>query len=117
MSKFLIIYMFFVCIIVLLFSFNSLFNIGPWVFPDLLALFGLCAAILMCRGKREGWIMGMIWSAAQIIVIIIGSSAINRQFLHLGVYSTVNGSGLGFNLVGVLLAIFFVTARKDWEQI
>lgn len=77
----------------------------------LLAALGMAAGILILRGQSAGWKLGMLWSALQIVPIIVHYQPINEQFFHIGIKNQINGQGLGFNLVGLILLILFIKAK------
>jgi hypothetical protein len=114
LSKGLIVYVFVVCGIVLL---GRLGHFTPVGIPQmLLAGLGILAAVLMCKGERAGWGLGVAWSCAQIVEIIVSGTALNRQFLHVGVTFTANGAGFGINLVGIVLLVLFLKAGREWGR-
>jgi hypothetical protein len=107
LGRFLVIYTFFVCgavLLINLFSFGFLHSLST----VLLAGLGLTGAILICKESRMGWILCTLWAGIQIVPIILNGTLLNQQLLHLGVFSTSNGSGIGFNLVGLILLILFI---------
>jgi hypothetical protein len=107
LGRFLVIYTFFVCgaiLLINLFTFGFLHSL-PTV---LLAGFGLTGAILICKESRIGWILCTLWAGIQIVPVILNGTLLNRQLLHLGISSTMNGNGIGFNLVGLILLILFI---------
>ena len=114
LSKFLIIYEIIVCGIVLL-SFGWLRN--PLVLSGtLLAVLGLASALLMCKGNRIGWALGIAWACAQAVEIIMQNTILNRQVLTVGFRFAQNGAGLGVNVVGIVLLVMFVLAAREWRE-
>ncbi len=82
LAKFLVCYLFLIC---------GIQFIPPWnITAVLLAALGIVAAVLICKGSRSGWILGILWAGVQIIPIVVGSTI--------------------FNLVGVILLILFIKA-------
>jgi len=114
LSKVLIIYMGVVSIIVLLGSFG--FFSPKSLIPIVLSILGLVAAVMMWKGNNVGWIMGIIWSGLQILVIFVQRFPLNRQFLHVGMNTLTNGDGIGINVVGIILLILFLVVRKEWFE-
>jgi hypothetical protein len=111
LGKFLVIYTFAVCSIVILASVP--FGFSPaWVAQGLLSVFGFVAAVLICKGNPIGWVMGIWWAGLQMIPVTISGMTLNKQFFHFGINFVVNGSGLGINLVGIVLLILFIKARQ-----
>jgi predicted amidophosphoribosyltransferase len=109
LGKFLVVYTLLVSGYILLhlfFKFDS-----NSAFTALLAALGLAAGIMILRDHPSGWKLGMLWSALQIVPVIIHYQPINEQFFHLGIKNHVNGQGLGFNLVGLILLILFIKAK------
>lgn len=76
-----------------------------------LAVLALFAAYMMFKRNPVGWTLGMVWSGLQIIEVIINRTAINRQFLHVGANFLTNGTGLGINIIGIVLLVLFIKAR------
>jgi hypothetical protein len=114
LSKVLIIYMVFVCIVVLLCSWDLFWSPpAEWTQAGL-AIIGLVAAVLMWKGRTAGWGPGLLWSLAQVVVIVVGNAPLNQQGFHLGITTTTNGLGVGFNWVGMVLAIGFFFVRNEW---
>ncbi|MCK4565161.1 MAG: hypothetical protein KAU94_10865 [Verrucomicrobia bacterium] len=106
LGKFLVCYTFLVCGLMWLLSLG---HFRPSI-ALLLAALGIVAAVLICKGSRTGWVLGTLWAGVQILPIVAAGAILNRQILHLGILSTTNGSGIGFNLVGVILLILFIKA-------
>lgn len=111
LSKGLIVYLFAVTGIVLL---SGLFGIGSMAALTQMCLagLGLTAAVCMCRHLAVGWVLGTLWAAAQIVAVAAGGGWLNRQVLYLGINFVSGGSGLGLNLVGVILLVLFLKARR-----
>ena len=108
LGKFLVCYTFLICGVVLL---SSPLLFASVVVPGkLLAMLGLVSAFLICKGIRAGWVLSIIWAALQIVPIALNGIIFNRQILHLGVNWATNGSGVGFNIVGLILFILFIKA-------
>ena len=82
------------------------------LFGGLLAVLGLLAGIQILRGKPIGWNLGIVWSALQIVTVIIHCQIVNQQVFHLGANYHTNGQGLGINLVGIILLILFIKAKS-----
>jgi hypothetical protein len=82
------------------------------LFGGLLALLGLLAGIHILRGKPIGWSLGIIWSALQIVTVILRGQIINQQVFHLGANFHTNGQGFGINLVGIVLLVLFIKAKS-----
>ncbi len=110
LGKFLVCYTFLVCGIVAL---SLLGRLSPTaVGPMLLAGLGIVAAVLICKGSQTGWVLGALWGGIQMLPVVVDGTVLNRQFFHVGILQTSNGSGIGFNLVGLVLLIMFVTAAR-----
>lgn len=109
LGKFLVVYTLMVAGLELLGLFFS-FGIGALA-TSLLSVLGLIAGIMILKGNSRGWGLGILWSALQIICVILRGEVINQQIFHLGITHHVNGQGLGFNLVGVILLILFIKAK------
>ena len=102
LAKFLVCYLFLIC---------GIQFIPPWnITAVLLAALGIVAGVMICKGSRTGWGLGTLWAGVQILPIVAAGAILNRQILHLGILSTTNGSGIGFNLVGLVLLILFIKA-------
>jgi hypothetical protein len=110
-GKFLVVYTFVVCAIVLLTSLGWGLS-GREIAPCLLAGLGVVSGILLCKGKPAGWPLAILWGALQIVLVMVNGAPLNRQVFHVGMSQTTNGSGLGLNLVGVALVIIAVMARR-----
>jgi hypothetical protein len=52
----------------------------------------------------------------QIVRVIVENVVLNQQFLHLGMDYRTNGTGLGFNLVGVILLGIAVKAKNTMKR-
>lgn len=102
MGKFLVCYTFLICGVVLLLSLSH-FSVSM-----VLAGLGIVGAVLICKGSRTGWRVATLWAGLQIIPVVLNGTTLNQQLLHLGMVSTTNGSGFGFNLVGLILLILFI---------
>ena len=90
-------------------------TMGPWLFSlsgSLLSALGLLAGVLMLKGRSAGWGLGMLWSALQIVTVVVHGEIINQQIFHLGYSYHVNGHGLGINLVGIILLILFIKDKR-----
>ncbi len=111
LGKFLVCYTFMVCGLVWVFGIAHFPPRG--ISSMLLALLGIVAAVLICRGSRAGWVLGIIWAAAQIVPIIVNNTVLNRQILLVGNTWTTNGDGAGFNVVGLVLMILFIRAMPS----
>jgi len=116
LGKFLVLYLFAVCTIIML----SLFRHGVFAYPSLsfqalMAGFGIVAGVLICKGNRAGWTMALWWAGLQIIPVTFDCITPNKQLFHVGVHFTANCGGLGLNLVGVLLLILFFKAKPHDE--
>ena len=109
LGKFLVVYTLMVAGLELLGLFFAV-GIGALV-TTLLSVLGLFAGIMILKGQSRGWGLGMLWSALQIVCVILRGEVINQQIFHLGMTQHVNGQGLGFNLVGVILLILFIKAK------
>jgi hypothetical protein len=109
LGKFLVIYTLLVSGIKLLSLFFS-FSFGAMV-GVLLSVLGLTAGIMILKGRPGGWSLGILWSALQIITIIIRGQIINQQVFHIGMNFNTNGQGMGINLIGIVLLILFIKAR------
>ena len=82
LAKFLVCYLFLIC---------GIQFIPPWnIAAVLLAVLGFVAGVMICKGSRTGWILGILWAGAQIIPIVTGS--------------------ITLCLVGVILLILFIKA-------
>lgn len=101
-GKFLVCYTFLICGVVLL---RGLFHFS---LSMVLAGLGIIGAVLICKGSRAGWRLATLWAGLQIIPVVLNGITLNQQLLHLGMVSTPNGSGFGFNLVGLILLILFI---------
>lgn len=77
----------------------------------LLSGLGLAAGILILKGKQVGWKLGILWSALQIVPIIMYHQTMNQQYFHFGIKNQVNGLGLGLNIIGIILLILFIKAK------
>jgi len=108
LGKFLVCYMFMICGLTIL--------LPPWCFSLrvelMLAVLGIVAAVLICKGCRSGWVLGILWAGAQIVMVVVNGVMINRQLLHLGITWTANGNGMGFNLVGLVLFVLLIKAAS-----
>lgn len=114
LSKTLIVYQLAVCGIVIL---SGIWGFrGAAIAQMLLAAVGFVSAVLMCKGNKSGWGLAIAWACAQIVVVIVSNIPLNRQLAHLGAHTTTNGDGLGINLVGIVLLILLIAARKDWKD-
>jgi len=109
LGKFLVCYTILMCAIIWLM--NPLQFVGGFFIVKLLALLGLVGAVLICKGVRAGWVLCIIWSLLQMIPFIVNGIVLNRQILHVGINWTTNGSGFGFNAVGLVLLILFIKAK------
>ena len=105
LGKFLVCYMFLVCGLQFIPSWN--------ITAVLLATLGIFSAALICKGSPTGWMLGKLWAGIQIIPVVLNGIFLNQQGLDLKILSTTNGSGIGFNLVGVILLILFVKATPS----
>ncbi|MBN2162931.1 MAG: hypothetical protein JXR25_05835 [Pontiellaceae bacterium] len=83
----------------------------PQLLDLLLSGLGLCAGILMFKGRTTGWTLAAIWAALQIVTIVLHGQPINQQLFHIGYNHSVNGRGLGINLVGIILLVLFIKAK------
>ena len=110
-GKFLVVYMFVVCAIVLLTSIGWGFAAHE-VAPCLLAALGVVSGVMLCKGRPAGWPLAILWGALQIVLVIVNGASLNRQVFHVGISQTTNGGGLGLNLVGIAIVIVAVMARK-----
>ena len=108
LGKFLVCYTFMVCGLIWLL--NPLGFAAGAVFAKMLAVLGVVGAVLICKGVRAGWVLSTIWAAVQIVPVVVNGILLNRQLLHVGINWTTNGSGLGFNAVGLVLLIMFIKA-------
>jgi hypothetical protein len=109
LSRFLVVYTLLVSgfkLFSLFFSFGFHAVIG-----SLLSILGLVAGLMILKGKAEGWTLGILWSALQVVTVIIGYQIVNQQVLHLGINFNTNGQGLGINLIGIILLILFIKAN------
>ena len=80
----------------------------------LLGGLGIASGIQMWRGHRTGWVLGLVWSASQIVEIILHQLPLNRQVLHVGFTTVTNGNGWGVNSVGIVLVCLFVAVSKSF---
>lgn len=111
LGKFLVVYMFAVCLIVLL----SSLRFGPSLrsaIPVAMSGLGIIAGVLLCKNNRKGWGLAMLWSGLQIPVVVVHGTELTKQFLHIGIIFTSNLNGTGINLVGIILLILFIVAKK-----
>jgi hypothetical protein len=109
LGKFLVVYTLLVSgylLLDLFFRFNSVS-----VITVLLPALGLTAGIMILKGRSGGWKLGMLWSALQIVPVIVHYQTLNEQLFHLGIKQQTNGLGLGINLVGIILLILFIKAK------
>jgi hypothetical protein len=113
LSKFLVVYQFLICGTVLFWTCSYL--LSPVGIQGLLAGLGIISAILMCKGNKLGWSLGVVWSSLQIITVVVGNTAHTPQVFPIGSVTTTNGSGLGLNIVGIILLVLFIRAGKDWK--
>jgi hypothetical protein len=77
---------------------------------------GVAAGVLMMMAKPAGWWLGLLWALAQALEVIVGGHAVNHQCLYLGGHLSVNGVGLGINLVGVILVVLSLAVRRQFLQ-
>lgn len=111
LGKFLVCYMFLICGLVWVFSIG---RFSPCAAPSMmLALLGIAGAVLVCKGSRTGWVLGTIWAAVQIVPVIVNGLVLNQQILHVGINWVTNGSGVGFNAVGLVLTVLFIKAMPS----
>ena len=102
LGKFLVIYTFLVCGLQFIPSWN--------IAAVLLAMLGIFAAVLICKGSPAGWTLAKLWAGIQIIPVVLNGIFLNQQGLDLKILFTTNGSGIGFNLIGLILLILFIKA-------
>jgi len=105
LGKFLVCYTFLVCGLQFIPSWN--------IAAVLLATLGIFSAVLICKGSPTGWMLGKLWAGIQIIPVVLNGIFLNQQGLDLKILFTTNGSGIGFNLVGVILLILFIKATPS----
>jgi hypothetical protein len=110
LGKFLVIYTFLVCGVALLLNTSGFGFMGVAFLQKVLAILGIVGAVMLCKGVGAGRALCILWAALQIIPFAVNGVVLNRQFLHVGIMSTSNGSGLGFNVVGLALLILFIKA-------
>jgi hypothetical protein len=77
---------------------------------------GLAAAVLMIMARPLGWWLGLAWSLAQVVPVIVERQCLNRQFLAVSWTQTVNGDGFGINAVGIILAVLFLLVRRQFLE-
>jgi hypothetical protein len=102
LGKFLVCYTFLICGIMLL---RGLFHFS---LSMALAGLGIIGAALICKGSRAGWKLATLWAGIQMIPIAVNGIILNQQLLNMRYIQTTNGSGIGFNLVGLILLILFI---------
>lgn len=89
------------------------FSFSPQtVIGFLLSALGMTAGIMLIKGNPTGWSLGILWSALQIVEIIVNYQPLNRQVLQLGANFHTNGRGLGINLLGIILLVLFIKAKN-----
>jgi hypothetical protein len=113
LGKVLVIYTFVITGIVLL---TGLRLPWSWSLVDVtrsgLAVLGMAGAVLICKGHRGGWVLGMFWAGLQVVELVVGGHVLNRQVLAVDFIFTSNGNGLGVNILAILLLVLFVVASK-----
>ncbi len=82
----------------------------------LLGGLALFAAWLMWKRDLFGWTLGILWSAAQIVLIVLHGAVLNVQFFCFPFITTTNDNGVGLNFLAILLLVLFVVGRKQIEQ-
>ena len=111
------VYVLVICAVILFSTFGIIFHVSGFgsggVVALVLALLGGIGAILLMKGNSAGWGICMVWSAVQIVPVIVHGHFLNRQVLHVGIISTTSGSGLGLNIVGIVLLSLFVVAKRQ----
>jgi len=94
-------------------------NLGSFgsVSQTALGWLGIAAGVLMVMARPVGWWLGLIWALAQALEVVIDKHPLNHQCLYFGGNMLTNGSGVGLNLVGVILVgLFIVTHRQFVEE-
>ena len=116
LGKFLVIYTLLITgfwLVSTLLAGGHFFSMSPQtVIGSLLAVLGLVSGIMIIKGKPVGWGLGILWAILQIVEIIANYQPLNRQVLHLGINTVTNGSGLGINLLGIILLVLFIKAKN-----
>ncbi len=102
--------------LVILSGFGTFFVVSETV-QVLLASLGLVSAGLICKGSPTGWMLGILWSAMQIVEVQVAGVAINRQWFHVGASFNVNAIGFGVNLVGAALFILFLKTKPQASSV
>lgn len=110
LGKFLVIYLFGVCIWELLHAPWALMQPLAW-FGEILAVVGIVSGVLILKGRSAGWTLGMVWAALQIVSPSIQGVALTQQVFHLGINFQFNGVGAAINLVGIVLLVLFIKAK------
>jgi len=116
LQKSLVIYMVVASSLVILSGFGTFFVVSETV-QVLLASLGLVSAGLICKGSPTGWMLGILWSAMQIVEVQVAGVAINRQWFHVGASFNVNAIGFGVNLVGAALFILFLKTKPQASSV
>lgn len=111
LGKFLLLYTFVVTSIVILTELRALY-VPASACRIALAGLGFTAAFLISKGNPAGWTLGAWWGGLQAPLIILGHAVINKQLFTLSLKGSMNGFGLGMNLVGIILLIFFLKAKR-----
>jgi len=110
-GKFLVIYMFVVCTIVLLAGSGWGLSLHDIV-PAVLAGLGIVSAVLLCKGRPLGWSLAILWAALQVPVISVNDVELNNQIFGFDITQTTNGTSIGLDVVGVVLLIIAIVARN-----
>jgi len=76
---------------------------------------GVAAGVLIWRMHPSGWVLGVIWAALQIVTVYIGGASLNKMFFFIGGSFNTNGSGLGINIVGIVLLVLFIRGMKQYK--
>lgn len=90
-------------------------NLG-WVPAHVISAIGLTAGILMWKRAPGGWLLGVLWSAAQIVTVNLGRGWLNEPLIYVGSRASFNQAGIGINLIGVLLLIAFIRLRSEFLE-
>lgn len=112
LGKVLVVYTFIVTAIVILTNLSVIMS-PAGIFRTGLAVLGVAAAVLICKGRSVGWGLAMLWSGLQIVRITLGGYVLNQQGLAFSFNYSSNGSGFGINFLGILLLVLFIVASRE----